>query len=144
MNKKIVHYFVFIFVVVVFSATPLFAQENLIGCDPQIGGKAIIDQCNLCALAATFQNIVNFIFVASIPIGVIFILIGGAYIMMSGASPEWYKKGIGIFKAAFFVLILVLGSWMILNTFLSLVVGDAKDFQSFIGGWKDLSQLCGK
>jgi hypothetical protein len=79
-----------------------------------------LDNCNLCTLLELVKNIINFLIYTVAPALVgIFVAYGGIMLLISGGSEEKVQSGKdAIFKAITGYLI-VLGSWVIINTILN-------------------------
>src|SRR3989344_1577846 len=98
---------------------------NLIACTPKfdgIGGEKIIEQCGLCELFATAQNVIDFMFKIAIPLGVVAIIIGGFLILTAGDSEKRLTQGKDALKASIIGIIITLSSWMILNSFMAVII----------------------
>ena len=99
--------------------------SSLIACVPKFNGigddvEKIINQCDLCKLLATIQNVIDFMFKLAIPVGAVAIIIGGFFIMTAGDSEKRYTQGKDALKAAIIGILITLSSWMILNSFMAI------------------------
>ncbi len=81
------------------------------------------DICGWCELIQLGQNIINFLIEISLVLVVAFIIYGGIMIMITGAKPEKLQASRSIIWSAVIGLVIVLASWVILNTFFHLLTG---------------------
>ncbi len=93
--------------------------------------------CQLCHFFVMLQGIIEFLLVP--PDGIVFIIavimlvIGGAMIIFSGASPSLFKKGKDTITWAIVGLVVIFGAWLFVNTFF-LMIGVA-DWTELREGW---------
>ena len=74
------------------------------------------DPCNFCHLLELGQNVIDFVVkTLIIPLGALFIAIGGFFIMFSAGSPDKAKRGRDVIKAAILGVVIALFAWMILD-----------------------------
>jgi type IV secretory pathway VirB2 component (pilin) len=87
-----------------------------------------------CTISSFFQlllNIYNFIvWDIATPLAVIALTIGGIFMMISAGNPELMGKGKKTLYAAIIGLVLVFGSWLIINTILNIL--------GYQGAWSTL------
>ncbi len=88
---------------------------------------AVTAKCtSLCDIFKTIQNVIYFAMtVALFAIAPVFIVVGGIMMLMAGGSPERFKKGGKIVSGTFIGLAIVLGAFLIVNTFLY-ILGNPK------------------
>jgi len=93
--------------------------------------------CQFCHFFVMLQGIIEFLLVP--PDGIVFIIavimlvIGGAMIIFSGASPSLFKKGKDTITWAIVGLVVIFGAWLFVNTFF-LMIGVA-DWTELREGW---------
>lgn len=129
----------------VFGATPdqkIVIKGGLVPCgrscdDPNTEGIDESATCTLCSGFVLFNNIVNAVLFVWMPlIIVILVTWGGVLIMVSGQAPSQRLRGKQIIQWALMGYALMLFSWIITNTFLS-VIGVA-DWNG-IGNWWNIT-----
>ena len=102
------------------TASLAFAQEqpkSLFGnvCDPKLPpGQP--GACDLGAFLEFVRNIINYLLMIAIPLGVLFVAYGGFVIMTAGGSEEKVKKGKQVITAAVIGIAIAFGSWLIIFT----------------------------
>ena len=99
--------------------------------------------CQLCHFFVLFKNVLDFIYFKIIPpLAVLFIAIGGfmyvfAFLdpqeMFGGGQPSLINKAKKLFASVMIGLILVYGSWIIVNTFF-MIIGVA-EWTGLKQGW---------
>jgi len=93
---------------------------GLVPCD----GK----DCDINAFFTLLKNIYDFIvFQLATPLAILAIAIGGILVLISAGNPNLAGLGKKILFAAIMGLVLVFGSWLIINAILSMV-GFTKDW----------------
>ncbi len=94
---------------------------------------SILD-CTLCHFFQMLLNIVNFIYNIAIPIAVLMVAIGGLLMVVSYINPDaggdLLTKARSVFKTVAIGLLIIYGSWLILDLLLS-ILG--------YGGWSSIS-----
>lgn len=93
---------------------PCGLQEQPKGKDPAVHDYT--QPCTTCDFFRLGKNIIDFILYIVIPIGALLFVIGGLMILLGGAKPELVTKGKTIFWNTFIGLVIIFGSWMIVNT----------------------------
>ncbi|MEE8131628.1 MAG: hypothetical protein V3T98_01105 [Candidatus Paceibacterota bacterium] len=112
-----------------FVLLPLVADAaGLVPC-----GTSTTDPCTWCDLGKLIANIIDFLVKIVIVIAVALIIWGGFVIMTAGGSPERVKHGRDIIKSAVIGIIIALGSWLIIDTIIKVVL------QADIGPWNQIS-----
>lgn len=81
--------------------------------------------CTFCNLAQLAQNLINFLITLSLTLAVGFITYGGIMMIIFSAQPPKIETSKKIISSAIIGLVVVLGSWIIVNTFLHILVGHA-------------------
>lgn len=121
-----------------FLSLPLFlgflplltsAAQGLVPCGPGTSKTS----CDLCDLFTLVQNVINFSIGIAMVLGTAFIVYGGFLILTAGGSPERVKSGRSAIIAAIVGLIIVLGSWLIVDTVIKVISGGA------FGPWNKLT-----
>ncbi|MBN2197800.1 hypothetical protein JW698_01215 [Candidatus Wolfebacteria bacterium] len=107
------------------------AQAALVPC----GGNTGVE-CTWCHLMILVKNIVDFMIYLAIPLAIIMIIVGGIMIMTAGGSTERASKGRQILTAALTGLIIVLFSYLIIDTIIK-TIGQGWDNLK-IGPWNKL------
>jgi len=114
MRKAFLLFFLFLF---------LLPEASLAICEGPIvpcGGPG--DPCRLCDLFVLFNNIIDFIITCLTPIAAsLMLVVGGVYLLMAGGSPAQTSQAKSIITAAVIGLVIVLTSWVFVNTFLTYV-----------------------
>jgi type IV secretory pathway VirB2 component (pilin) len=80
--------------------------------------------CTWCNFVQFGQGIINFLMQnIAFPLAVLFIIYGGIMMMINSGNPSKLQESRGIIWAAVIGLAILLGSWVILNTFFNLMTG---------------------
>ncbi len=87
---------------------------------PQCSGIS----CTFCNFLQLLQNVTNFLFTISLYAAVIFIIYGAVMMMLATGNEERFKSSKKILTSAVIGVVVVLGSYIILNTFFLLISGD--------------------
>ena len=114
---------------------PIAAPASAAGFVPCTGtGANGTTKCDVCQIFEMISNIYGFIVKIIMPIlaGLLF-LWGGIMMVFAGASEESYKKGSAIFKNTAIGVIIVLISWLVVNTILVEFVRSSSSFSP--GAW---------
>ncbi len=123
-----------------------FASDDLLArivplCDPSnTNSNADIPDCDLNQLLLMGQNIVNFLISAAFIITVLFIVIGAFRMIVSGGNEKALSSAKANITSAIFGLVIVLVSWVVLNTAISVFKSDACTGD----WWKFDSLMCGE
>jgi|SRR3989338_11321664 len=76
--------------------------------------------CNPCSLLQLISNVVNFIVLdITMPLAGLLFLIGGIMMVAAGGSEERFKKGKKVFVDTVIGVLIILGSWVIVNTLIT-------------------------
>lgn len=98
-----------------FPLVPCGGMEDLDNIQP--------NACTRCDLFHLLKHIIDFLIVLVVPIlGTLFLLIGGLYIMLGGANPGLLNRGKAIFKDTLIGILIILLSWLIVNTLIRSLV----------------------
>jgi hypothetical protein len=80
------------------------------------------EPCQVCHLFVLINNIVQFLLICLIPpLALLFLVIGGLYLMFGGGSPALLTKAKEIIKSVIIGLFLIYASWLLVSTFLSFI-----------------------
>ena len=105
-----------------FLVSPVFAQGLTLApkCDPTLPPNAKPGPngppCNITAFISWIRQIIQFLTIIAVPIGIGFIVYGGFVIMTAGGSGDRVSKGKGIITASVIGLAIVFGAWLIITT----------------------------
>jgi hypothetical protein len=73
--------------------------------------------CTRCDLFRLADNVIHFFLEGIVPpVAAVLFIAAGLMIVLAGANPGLYAKGIAIFKNTFIGLVIILASWLIVNT----------------------------
>lgn len=139
MKKIIVAYFFVSFILfpLLSLAQAEGTSEGLVPCGPGTSKQT----CTLCDFFVMIARIIDFIFFKIVPaLLVLMIAIGGfmyivAFLGPEGGGPGMLGKAKSTIQAALFGALIVYGSWIIIDLFLT-VIG-AKD--KFLGSWNTIN-----
>jgi len=108
MNKFILAFILLFLIVVVLTPQFSYAEGGLVPCDGP--------NCTLCSFFEMLANIYDFI-VKNIatPLAILALTIGGILILISAGNPNLLSLGKGILYSAIIGLVLVWGSFLIIN-----------------------------
>jgi len=141
-TKKIIALIILIFIFSVFISTPTSAQvignldflKGLVPCgqgSPTIlqDGKAApnpaFKACTFCHFFVLIQNIINFLLYVFTSLAVIRVVYIAFLFMFSGGSSATIEKAkLGLWHTVIGIAV-VLGSWLVINTIINLVVDPA-------------------
>lgn len=105
----------------IFLFLPFIVFGGLVPC----GGTGQPD-CTLCHFLVLAQNIIEFLRNAGLALGALFIAWGGFLLLTSGESEERRAKGKETLRAAIIGIIIILASWIIINTILTFAASGGK------------------
>lgn len=75
--------------------------------------------CTRCHAFKLTENMIDFTLKGLVPpVAAVLFIAGGLMILLSGARPEWIGHGKKIFWNTFIGLVIILASWLIVNTFI--------------------------
>ena len=114
---------------------PTQLQAALVPCGYDINGDGIYDPategCQLCHIFVLINNILIFLLIPNadinnnlplIPtVATLMIIIGGFYLLIAGPNPEFFNQGKSILTATVIGLVICLGAWVFLSTFLDMI-----------------------
>ena len=89
------------------------AHAALVQCDP-----AVLGSCDLCALLATIQSVVNFIISMGFVVLTLVIMVAGFQLYMSQGNPGAFAKAMEQIWNGIIGLAITLAAWVIVNTLL--------------------------
>ena len=85
-------------------------------------GDPAINYSRPCARCDAFkltENVIDFALLGIVPpVAAVLFVAAGLMIVLAGANQKLYATGISIFKDTFIGLLIILGSWVIVNTFI--------------------------
>lgn len=91
---------------------------GLVPCGPVSLGFS--HACTVCDFFVLIDKIIDFISVDIVPpLALLLIIIGGVMMIISGGSETQYKKGKTIITSAIVGLLIIWGSWIIIDTIMS-------------------------
>lgn len=108
------------------SFSPVFAQVDIwAGTGPPGSPTCNIEgPCTFCDLLIVASNIYNDLALPlALSIAVLMIIIGGVMLLISAGSEDKYRKAKNTLTMAITGLIIVLASWLIVNTLINLIAG---------------------
>jgi len=109
--RKILSFFILLIVLLMPLAPQLVSAAALVPC----GGTGQA-RCELADIFQLILNIYNFlILVIATPLAGLMIVIGGVLILLSGINANWFNTGKKILMWSFISLLLIFGSWLIIN-----------------------------
>lgn len=139
MQNKINHFLISTYSFFIFFVTPIitFAQWNIwegafCGADTAITTGGPTGSCSFCDALVVTSNIIDILFNFAIIFGVIMIVVGGVYMMVTSASEQNVSKGKKIITSAVVGVIIALLAWVIVNTIISVLAGPNS-------GWNNIS-----
>lgn len=91
-------------------------------------GKGLIPcnglDCEMCDLGKLGQNVINFLLGLSIPLATALFAYAGILLFTSGGAPARMDKAKKVFKAVFIGFVIVLASWLVIQTALRMLLND--------------------
>lgn len=106
---------------IVWCTGSFIATQNPTNPTPGTSGQTPPTCTNLCDLVGTFVNVIYLaLSIAIFIIAPLSIVVGGLMIMLAGANPEMLGRGKNVLKSAVVGLVLVLCSYLIVNTVISI------------------------
>ena len=120
MQKRLLFILSAFVIFLMFSAFALTANAGgLVPC-----GGPDEAQCTLCDFFRLGQNIINFLLEdVALPLTTVMIAVGGVTLAISGGSPKRLELGKKILTSAVIGVVVVLASWLIINTIINLLAG---------------------
>ena len=87
--------------------------QGLVAC-----GGADQNPCQLCDIFKLVKNILDIFIFPFVPIiGALLLAVGGFFMFIGGANPQWLSRGKSILIATIVGLIIVYTAWLVINTF---------------------------
>jgi len=133
----LVSVFIALFIIAVALSFPagIHAQgQNPNAIVPQCGGQGE-PSCNFCFLADLIQNIINFGVYASIFVAVLMFVYAGWLYLINNGDQGKIKKAHDIFLQVLVGVLIVLSSWLVIDTLMKTLVDDSR-----FGPW---NEICG-
>src|SRR3989344_4158072 len=88
--------------------------------------------CTKCDIFVLLQNIFNYLALILVPvIATLLIVIGGFMMLLGGAKPSMFASGKTLFWNVMIGLLIFYGAWMITNTVLRSLAGEANPFAAW-------------
>lgn len=116
------------FMVLVTAPSRVYAQPvGYKGVVPdECQGSGAASTCTICHLGVLVINLTNFLikYIAA-PLGVLLILAGGIVILTAGSSENRLKLGKTILSSALIGIIIIMLSWLAVDTTIKLLIGGA-------------------
>jgi hypothetical protein len=115
------------------QASILSFPSSIVTCTGDGGGG--LPQCtSFCDILATVYNIIQFGIALTLDFfAPVFLVLGGVMIMFAGGSPKTMSTGKSMILGAVIGIAIVLGAYLIVNTFLSII--GANTLGAKIGGF---------
>ena len=94
-----------------------------LGVPPHCSAPPCEPRCQLCHFFVMGKSIIDTILIDIIPpIAILFVIIGGAYFILgSGVYPELISKAKAIFLSVTIGLLIIYGSWLVINLFFATI-----------------------
>jgi type IV secretory pathway VirB2 component (pilin) len=110
------------------------AKAALVPCGP--GFLPPDDKCQFCHLFTLLDKIFDFIFVDLIPpVAVLAVIVAGVYFFAVAGNPQNQLKAKSVLTSVVIGLLIIYGSWLIINLFLSTIGLSEGEFGSNIKNW---------
>mgnify|MGYP001585914087 CR=1 FL=1 len=130
-------------IVVLISLLPLFAQqvqaEGLVPCGRANDPNATPEEkkpCQLCHIFILFQKILNFLFFQIVPVlAILMVAIAGMYFIFAGGQPGNIETAKSMLRGTAIALLIIYGSWLVINLFFTVIGVNEVDFTNFRDGW---------
>lgn len=110
-----------VLLLLLFAAPFAFAQGLVPSCGYDLnndGAYDPIEHCTFCDVFSLVDRILDFIFFKLVPaIAVLMVVVGGTYFIFSQGNPANIQRGRDILKSVVFGLLIVYGSWLVINLF---------------------------
>jgi len=118
---KLKNFVLFLMITSFFLLPVLPAQAA--GVIPDCYAQGGTNNCTVCDMFTMISNIINvMVTYIMIPLAGLLFAAGGIMVLMGGASEEWYKKGKKSLVSTAFGVAIVLASWLIINTIITVFV----------------------
>ena len=89
-------------------------------------GNTPDDLCTTCDFFQLFDNVKNFLLFKIVPpVGVLFVVIAGFFILTAGAKSDHYARGKKILTDLVWGLLIIFGAWMLTNTVIKLLASES-------------------
>ncbi|MBI2056504.1 MAG: transglycosylase SLT domain-containing protein [Candidatus Sungbacteria bacterium] len=112
-----------IFLLFAFSASIAQAQTNFKFFGPLVPACGDKNICTACDIFKLLQNLINFGMSAAVIIAIVMLAYGGILMLFATASPGLLEKGKKIIKNSLFGVVIVLVSWLAIDTLIKILVG---------------------
>lgn len=127
MKFKLLNFSILIFALFIFSASQVLAVDYipLVPCGLQnqpSGGIPNWDYTRACTRCDAFklaENVIDFTLQGLVPpVAAVLFVYAGLMILLGGAMPKRIEHGKAVFRNTFIGLLIILASWLIVNTFI--------------------------
>lgn len=130
--KKNLNYFIIICLLAVLTMPIIVYGRGLVPC-----GTSETEECTLCDLLRLGQNIIVFLRNVGLALAALFTAWGGFLLLTSGESEERRAKGKDTLKTAIIGVIIILASWIIINTILTFAAAGG-DLPKVLYNWSSI------
>ncbi|MDO8655214.1 MAG: hypothetical protein Q7R48_02180 [bacterium] len=121
--KKV--YFIIPVFLLCLSVAPFISAQGLVPCGYDIDGRngyEPSEHCQFCDIFSLVDRILDFVMFAIVPaIAVLMVVVGGTYFTFSQGDPANIQRGRDILKSVVFGLLIVYGSWLVINLFFVMI-----------------------
>jgi hypothetical protein len=93
-------------------------------------------ECNICDLATLAQNLLNTAIYVLIVLSAIMFAWAGWKMLSSGGNSSEYAAGKRIFASVFIGLLIILGSWIVIDTLMKTIFNESK-----FGPWNKICMV---
>ncbi len=102
-------------------AAPMFARaQGIVSC-----GQGTGRFCQFCDIFLTIHNVFTFfVLQVTVPLATLMFIVGGLILMFGGGSPSLLTKAKSILKFTLIGVLVVLLSWIIVNSLITILIGD--------------------
>jgi hypothetical protein len=140
MNHKLrIRNGIYVAAIILIAAAPFVSFANqwwntaaIVPCG--ISGK---DPCTLCDLFQLASNIVNFLWLISLPLAGLMLMVGGFLILTAGDAQARRQLGIKTMQNTFWGLVIAFSAWLIVSTIINSLGG-----QGIVAGWHQFPSSC--
>lgn len=97
-------------------------RDGLVPCGKEVDQNGLVCRCELAHVFVLILNVYNFLVLnIATPIAALLIVFGGVLLLVSGGSPGLASRARQILWGAAIGLLLVFGSWLMINIVLSAI-----------------------
>jgi len=118
------------FIIIIIGSLPLAASATIFtgiwdGASCAADGNGPTEPCSFCDALVVIRNIVTLLFEIAIPLATAMIVYGAIRLMLAAGSEENVKKSKATITNAVTGLVIALAAWVIVNTVLHILTGQA-------------------